>query len=347
MKPLFLAFFSTFSQFFFGQTPNEAPSVFEYFVRENISNITLETQVEKLLLNKSDNKTWRPATMVYKDTKQMTRAVEVEIRPKGHARRKICDMPPLKIRFGTEFLKSEGLDTSVRVLESVLTCKNESPYEQYVLREYASYRLYNILTDKSLRAHLLQLDLREKRARTTSSTGYAFFIEPEEVIAKRLKGRKREPRILSPNGIQPVSLDQLALFELMIGNTDWAISNRHNINTLLLPGDSLLTAVPYDFDYAGLVNTDYAVPGKGVNIPTVRTRYFKGPCRDAATWEATIKVFEAKKSEMLAFCTDFQAFEKSSRKHVIDYIEDFFELLADPNKRKSKILEHCGEEYLK
>ena len=34
---------------------------------------------------------------------------------------------------------------------------------------------------------------------------------------------------------------------------------------------------PYDFDYSGIVDTDYAVPGEGVDIKSVRERAYLGP----------------------------------------------------------------------
>jgi hypothetical protein len=228
-----------------------------------------------------------------------------------------------------------------------LICKEEEDYEQFVLREYAVYRLYNILTDHSLRAHLVQIKLKENRDKNASISSYAFFIEPERDLAKRLNARKLEPRIMSPDAIKTDNLGFLSLFEFMIGNTDWAIKNRHNINTLLIGSDSLLTAVPYDFDYAGIVNTPYAVPGRNMNIPNVRARYFMGPCRDEALWGGTMALFESKKGELLKFCADFPYFDKSSREYVSEYIEDFYEIVQDAKKRQKKIYEHCGTDYMR
>jgi hypothetical protein len=322
-------------------------SIFQYFEREQITEACLELDVTRLLRNKMDDKTWRPAVLLYKNKNQEQKAVNVEVRPKGHARRKICDIPPLKIRFSREFLIAEGLSPEVNILESVLICKEEADYEQFVFREYAVYRLYNLLTDRSLRAHLLKLDLKKDRNKAAYLSNYAFFIEPERDLATRLHGRKLEPRILSSDALNRDNLDLVSLFEFMIGNTDWAIKNRHNINTILVDSDSLLTAVPYDFDYAGIVNTPYAVPGRYMNIPNVKARYFMGPCREEAQWRPTFALFESKKDELLRFCTDFPHFDASSREFVLDYLKGFYELIGDAQKRQKKIYEHCGAEYMR
>ncbi len=322
-------------------------SIFQYFEREQITELTLEVDVMRLLRNKMDDKTWHPAVLLYKDKNQAQKVVNIEVRPKGHARRKICDIPPLKIRFNQEFLTNEGLSTEINILESVLICKEEDDYEQFVIREYAVYRLYNLLTAHSLRAHLLKLELKKDRNKSAFLSNFAFFIEPERDLANRLQGRKLEPRILSSDAIEKKNLDLVSMFEFMIGNTDWAIKNRHNLNTLLLGGDSLLTAVPYDFDYAGIVNTPYAVPGRNMNIPSVRTRYFMGPCREEAQWMPTFALFEAQKEEILKFCADFPHFDRTSREYVTGYINDFYELIKDAKKRQDKIYEHCGPDYMR
>ncbi|MFC2096584.1 hypothetical protein ACFLQ3_02680 [Bacteroidota bacterium] len=40
-----------------------------------------------------------------------------------------------------------------------------------------------------------------------------------------------------------------------------------------------LIPVPYDFDFAGLVNADYANPAEVLDIENVTERYFLGLCR--------------------------------------------------------------------
>ena len=54
-------------------------------------------------------------------------------------------------------------------------------------------------------------------------------------------------------------------------------SHEYHLRFLQLPGYERVVAVPYDFDYAGLVNTTYAIPGFTVPIDDVSQRYFLGP----------------------------------------------------------------------
>ena len=40
--------------------------------------------------------------------------------------------------------------------------------------------------------------------------------------------------------------------------------------------------MPFDFDYAGLVDAHYAVTAKALNLPSVRERLYRGPCQSEA-----------------------------------------------------------------
>lgn len=321
------------------------PTVFQYFFQEKALDVTLELDFEELLREKEGN-SFRPAKFRYTDKTGIAQETLVEIKPKGHSRRTICEIPPIKVKFPEEFLAAHGLQP-MATLELVVICKNEYGYEQYVLREYAAYRLYNILTGNSLRVQLLKLKFQQTGEKKPSAEGFAFFTEPEGELAERLGGKVIEPTRISPKGLEPAEFDMLSLFEFMIGNTDWYVYNRHNIATLLVEGDSLLMGVPYDFDYSGFVHTPYALPAERLKIPDVTIRYFLGLCRQPNEWVSTLQLFRDKKPELLGFCEQFSYFNKESRKYTTGYLEDFFELLDDPKKVKDKIVEHCGPMFIK
>ena len=349
---LLLLAFGVFSQKSAAQTPDtlsrdsaQRLTLFQYFFQENALDATLELDFEQLLREKEGN-AFRPAQLRYVDKTGAAQEVAVGIKPKGHSRRTICDIPPVKIRFPKEFLTAHGLQPS-SVLELVVICKEEPGYEQYVLREYAAYRLYNILTGKSLRVQLLKLKFQQTGKKGTEAEGFAFFTEPEEELAQRLGGKVVEPSRISPKGLEPTEFDVLSLFEFMVGNTDWYVYNRHNIATMIIEGDSLPIGVPYDFDYSGFVRTPYAVPAERLKIPDVTIRYFLGLCRRPDDWQPTLQLFRDKKADLLGFCQQFPHFNKDSRKYTTGYLEDFFELLDNPKKVQEKIVEHCGAAFIK
>lgn len=325
----------------------QTPTVFEYFQREKILDFSFELDLDALIAEKDSN-TYRPALMRYTDLQGIPRSVLVEVRPKGHSRRKICDIPPLKVRFPDGFLSSNRLSPEAgRIIEMVLVCKNDGIYNQYVLREFLSYKLYNLLTDKSFRVQLGQIALYAKGDRQPATSGYAFFIEPEKDLAHRLQAKVLEPKRMSSKGLQAGEFDLLTLFQFMIGNTDWYILNRHNTAILQCAGDSLPIAVPFDFDYCGLVNAPYAVPPTRLALSHVTTRYFLGLCRRPEEWATTFQLFQDKKPALLQCCRDLKALNKDSRRYAESYLQGFFDLLADPVKVKEQILEHCGMAFIK
>jgi hypothetical protein len=58
----------------------------------------------------------------------------------------------------------------------------------------------------------------------------------------------------------------------MIGNTDWWIHRRHNVDLVEL-ADGSLVPIPFDFDYAGIINTPYAIPSPSMPIKSVEDRF--------------------------------------------------------------------------
>ncbi len=321
------------------------PTMFQHLFHENAPTMTIELDFEQLLREKEGN-IYQPAKFQYLDKSGVQREVTVDVKPKGRSRRKICDIPPIKVRFPREFLVANGFQP-IQALEMVVICKDEPGYEQYVLREYAAYRLYNILTDKSLRTQLVKLKFKTTDEQEKSAEGFAFFIEPFEEMAQRLHSQILKPTRISPKGLQPREFDVLSLFEFMIGNTDWYVYNRHNIAVAHIQGDSLPIGVPYDFDYSGFAHTSYSLPAERLKISNVTTRYFLGLCRRPEDWEPTLKLFQSKKPELIGFCKQFPHFDKESRQYTTGYLEDFFDLLDNPKKVEEQIVEHCGAAFIK
>jgi hypothetical protein len=95
-----------------------------------------------------------PATIQIAANDGSMRSVDLQVRTRGHARRSFntCDFAPLRIEFpksrmkGTVFEGQDAVKLGVHCREGVRT------FEQYVLREYAAYRIYNLLTPQSFRA---------------------------------------------------------------------------------------------------------------------------------------------------------------------------------------------------
>ena len=107
---------------------------------------------------------------------------------------------------------------------------------------------------------------------------------------------------LTQKHITPETMDRLAIFNYMIGNTDWSVPNQHNckiISPLEVNNSGLGIVIPYDFDYSGLVNADYAVPYEKLGLSSVRERRYVGICRTEDAFINALREFTEKKEAVL------------------------------------------------
>jgi len=77
------------------------------------------------------------------------------------------------------------------------------------------------------------VDTGRKNRRTE---GWAFMIEPEEMLAERLGSVAIKKDELVTALMRPGDMDLVALFQYMIGNADYSVMGRHNLKMLGMPG---------------------------------------------------------------------------------------------------------------
>ena len=137
-----------------------------------------------------------------------------------------------------------------------------------------------------------------------------------------------------------------ALFEYMIGNTDWSVAAGHNFK-LIQPRDDNYArpfAVPYDFDYSGLVNAEYAVPDQWLNIENVQQRMYRGFPRSMDELNDALGIFKQQKENIYALINNFSLLTSSSKKEMISYLEEFYKIIDNPNLVKSKFSDNARRE---
>jgi hypothetical protein len=138
-------------------------------------------------------------------------------------------------------------------------------------------------------------------------------------------------KALNQKSIVPKIMDRLAIFNFMIGNYDWSIPGQHNVmvmKTLNFEPSGLGIAIPYDFDWTGLVNASYAVPAENVGTENVRERIFEGVCRSKEEYQKDLDIFSGKKEEFYKVIDDFPYINKQAKKDITDYLNGFFDQLS-------------------
>lgn len=265
----------------------------------------------------------------------------IKIKARGEVRRTICDFPPLFLNFKMkDSLPGEFI--GINKLKVVPYCK--IGYEDYVLREYLIYKLYNILTDNSLKVRLFRIKFVNTAKPTKPLEQFGFAIEPLKLFEKRTNSLELEKAKLARRNIKPEMFDRCAIFNYMIGNTDWSIGNLHNVVLFQQPFSEradLAMIVPYDFDYAGLVNADYAVPFETLPIKTVRERLYLGTCRSREEFRNALREFSEKKEEFYRTVNDFPYLSARSKKDIIKYLDGFYNLFDKRETIIATLLLEC------
>lgn len=293
-------------------------------------------------MDENSTKTY-PATIEFQDEKGTKRSIELQIRPRGHSRRKICEHPPLRLEFPKEQAKGTIFDGH-GAIKLGTHCKSE--LDDYVQREYAAYRIYNLLTPRSFRARLARATYVDVKTGKDIETRNAMFIEDDDDVAKRLTGRVDDTQMLRFVHFDNDTLKLMMVFEYFIGNTDVSLYTQHNVNIVQTP-KGVRYPVPYDFDYAGVVNALYAVPGRGLGLVTVRTRLYRGPCEVPSQLAPVFDQFRAIRDRVTAIYDGLPGLKPAYRKDVQEYLGKFYKTIDNAIEVKKAFIDGCdGRPYM-
>lgn len=255
---------------------------------------------------------------------------EITVKYRGISRYEICSFPPMQINFK----KSIFSDSSkIKKLKLVTHCQPNIINDEYVLREYLVYKLFNALTDTSFRVRLLRVSYIDSKGKKKTITRYGIFIEPAEMLAKRTNSIVVKAETLKQSYIIPYMMDRVAIFNYMVTNWDWSVPGPHNV-TVIKPmsynPDGLGIAVPYDFDLTGVVNADYAIPPPDMSIENVRQPVFNGICRTREVYLEDLKRFSDSKEKLYTVVNEFQHLSQRSKKDITNFLDQFFKQLEKP-----------------
>jgi len=305
--------------------------------------LILQMDMQKVLGDKSDEPQYSSAFLIQKIDEKNIQTFNIKIKARGDTRRisDICEFPPLKINFekkSTENTVFEGQDK----IKMVTHCKESEDYQNYALLEYFAYKTYNTLTDYSYQVRLVNVTYQDINQKIPDIEKSGFLVEDDDLLAKRIGGSITDKRIWSPDSCERNAVDIFSLFQFMIGNTDWWIHTRHNVDLVILPDDKLIP-IPFDFDGAGIINTPYAMPSPQLPIISVRDRFYKGSCKsqDYYDYQETIRLFNSKKDTILSMLNQATFLNKRYRNTSKNYIEDFYKIINNPDKFSKYISQNC------
>jgi hypothetical protein len=308
--------------------PDSVKKSFRLFKEDGIIEITLRFDLSTYLRTKPKEDYLKTNITIHSSgTDSISK--EIRLRTRGAFRNQYCTFPPIELNFKKVDFGYTDLN-KISKLKMVTQCSSGRQNEDYVLKEYLAYKLFNILTDTSFRVRLLKVNYIDTRGKRKTITQYGFFIEPVEILTARTKSIQLRPRIITQKSISPRVMDRLAIFNYMIGNYDWAVPNQHNvvkIKSMVYDTIGLPLAIPYDFDWTGLVNASYAIPAEITGTQNVRERLFLGVCRSKAVYQKDLEIFIKKKDEFYRVINEFPYLDKNVKREMTSYLDEFFDKL--------------------
>jgi len=284
-----------------------------------------------------------PATLVVAGTDGQPREIPVQLATRGRARldARVCSVVPLKIEFPDEKLLAGTAFEGHDELKLVTHCRNMGEYEQYILREYLTYRVFNLFTPRSYRVRLARAVYQEAAAGSRApDPHWAMFIEEDSDVARRMEGRIAPLEYRLFKHLHPDSLMRLMLLQYLVANTDFSIVKLHNVRLVQEPG-GLFHPLTYDFDYAGLVDAGYGRADPRLGIESTRDRLYRGPCHPIETLEPYFEEFRTKKDELLALYDSVPALDAGYRRSARRYIEEFYKTINSPGASKKAFVDGC------
>lgn len=262
----------------------------------------------------------------------------IKVRLRGHSRLRVCDFPPLRLKFPMPEAEQTSFAEQGK-LKLVTHCRNHDRGEQDMLQEFLAYRIFNVLTDASYRVRLLRItyDDTDRQPGKNSSIRYGFLLEPGEQLAARIGAAAASLRGV-PKHRQDFAHSALVyVFQYLIGNTDWGFVQAdyddaccHNGD--LYERDAEVLYVPYDFDLAGLVNSQYAYPDPLLRIDRVTQRLYRGVCTDHDILQNALANVKSHKEEILALLQDIPGLDEKNVDTSSKFLNAFFEKAEDEEK---------------
>jgi hypothetical protein len=338
-KHVWIAFFLSLSAIhLFGQKIQSSKA---FFADTSVLRATVTTDVKNLQRNKA-KPVFQPATFTWHNADSSRDVTEtVKIKQRGNARKDQCNLAGLMVDFSIKGVESRF--QNLGEIKWVAPCNFNKESEQWILKEYLVYKLYNVITDQSFRVRLMQLTLNDEKNKAKPVTNYAFAIEPTDDVAKRLKfSEVKEEKVLTEQ-TNRAQTTLVTLFQYMIGNTDWAVPIKHNVK-LFRPVDSAITnpyVIPYDFDYSGIVFTSYAIPYEGLPISSVLDRYYLGFPRTIEEIMLVLDVLSEKREALKKTIQDFAYLNKTHKAQMIDYLEGFYALVQTEKQIKFQFIDNA------
>jgi len=322
----------------FGQQP--------LFESEDTLALTIEAPMRTLIVKRREKPEF-DAFVTYVSDSGEARSLPARISSRGNARLASCAFPPLRIEFEPADVSGTPFEGQRR-LKMVTPCKRSRKAQDWLLQEYGIYRAYNVVTDLSYRVRRLQVVFRDSESSRWEREYPAFFIEDTGRMAERLGMASLRPPAIKTAQFDGESLTHGMLLQYLIANTDFSVKRGpkgegccHNGRVLVPAGQQDgFVVVPYDFDQAGVINTDYALPDERLGIRNVTSRLYRGFCWQNDMLPGAIERFNERRDAITSALVPV-ALSGARQKRALRFIDRFYETVNDPEELEERFVAKC------
>lgn len=318
------------------------PDLSPLFEKEDHLDIQLSGNIRALMNDRGNNPKRHSLTLTYRNEDSSTYTLNIEAKTRGNFRRTLgnCRYPPIMLYFREGDTLSASLFRGQKKLKLVVPCRSDD----FVVREWLAYKIYNLVTPESFKVRLVRITLTENKNKKSSEPFYAMLLEDEDEMAARNKASILKKQMLRPEQTQTSSFHTMAVFQFLIANTDWSVQYLQNIR--LLNKDSLTSpaTVPYDFDMSGWVDAPYGKPADALKLPSVRFRRYRGYCvSDMKIFEPALQMYRSVRPQINDLISNCPYLTPESRKSRIQFLNSFYAIIDNPEKLKNEFLYPCDK----
>ena len=286
----------------------------------------------KEVKKQTNDSTYIETIMGYASSDGTWSDIETKLRVRGYFRLNRCTFPPIKLKLKKSDRKNTLFEGN-KELKLVLQCNTKKGAEDYIIKEYMAYKLYELVSDYHYKTRLADVSLSDtKDAKGKNYEINGFFIEDIKKVAKRFDGEVVK-RSIHPMAQDPLESVHNSFFQYMIGNTDFSTYAQHNEKLIYV--NKNIVPLPYDFDMSGLVNASYAAVSEKIeeasNISSVTDRVYRGFKRDTEIIAQVRQEFLDNQNKMMEVIDSLEPIFKYPKNfsEAKKYIIKFFEVLSD------------------
>jgi len=246
------------------------------------------------------------------------------LKPGGKTRRKICSNPPIKIDLKKAELENFNFLPDYDKLKIVFQCSDMKSMAQTIKLEKFIYDLHNVVTPYSHEAKLIN-------AKTSTEKKYlsGLLLESREDLGLRTGITEIEVGTIATEVLDREEYVKMCLFQYMIANTDWSARKMHNSKLYKKDKEGTLITIPYDFDYAGIINNEYAVTSEKLPITRVTQRYFMDKKISLEELQKGIDYYLSIENDIVGLCQEITYLSDNTKERVEKFIHNFYDIIKN------------------